>query len=155
MPAMVAVSLAVLPMTLRDLDDCWKLDQICFADGESYDRETFRDLLTHRDTVCFKAVSSEASLIGFVIGMIEHDRTGHVVVLGVSPECRRRGVGRRLMRTVELAFSDRDVALVHLEVRTTNDGARRLYEGLGFTIAGRRLSYYTNGDDGFLMIKGL
>jgi ribosomal-protein-alanine N-acetyltransferase len=152
---MVAVSLAVLPMTVRDLDDCWKLDQVCFADGESYDRETFRDLLTHRDTLCFKALGEASTMVGFVVGMIEADRTGHVVVLGVSPGWRRRGIGRRLMRAVEAAFADHNVALIHLEVRTTNDGARRLYEGLGFTVAGRRLSYYTNGDDGYLMIKGL
>ena len=59
---------------------------------------------------------------------------------------------RKIALTTEVKYN---VALIHLEVRTTNDGARRLYEGLGFTVAGRRLSYYTNGDDGYLMIKGL
>jgi ribosomal-protein-alanine N-acetyltransferase len=31
-----------------------------------------------------------------------------------------------------------------LEVRASNDDARRLYERLGFHVAGRRRNYYTN-----------
>jgi ribosomal-protein-alanine N-acetyltransferase len=152
---MAVVTFALAPMDLRDLDECWALDQRCFEDGEAYDRDTFRDLLTHRHSICLKAVAGGSSMAGFVIGVVEPDRTGHVVVLGVSPDWRRHGVGRGLMRRLEAFFRDRGVRLVHLEVRTTNDGARALYEGLGFTIAGRRLSYYTNGDDGFLMVKSL
>ncbi len=84
-------------MELRDLDECWALDQRCFEDGEAYDRETFRDLLTHRSSICLKAVAAETIMVGFVVGVVEPDRTGHVVVLGVSPEWRRQGIGRRLM----------------------------------------------------------
>ena len=31
-----------------------------------------------------------------------------------------------------------------LEVRASNEGARRLYERLGFRVAGTRRNYYTN-----------
>ena len=152
---MAAVTVATVRMGARDVDDCWRLDQICFVDGETYDRETFRELLSHRDALCFKTVAVDSIMVGFIIGMVERDRTGHVVVLGVAPEWRRQGVGRSLMRRVESAFRERGVQLIHLEVRTTNAGARALYERLGFTVAGRRLAYYTNGDDGYLMIKAL
>jgi ribosomal-protein-alanine N-acetyltransferase len=77
------------------------------------------------------------------------------VVLAVSPDWRRQGVGRDLMLWLERAFAEQSVRLIHLEVRTTNEAARALYQNLGFTVAGRRLSYYTNGDDGFLMIKAM
>ena len=152
---MAAVTFRTAPMGLRDLDECWALDQRCFADGETYDRETFRDLLSHRDAICLKSVADGGTMAGFIVGVVEHDKTGHVVVLGVSPDWRRLGIGRALMLDVEVEFARRGVRLVHLEVRTTNDGARALYEQLGFTVAGRRLAYYTNGDDGFLMIKAM
>ena len=152
---MAAVTIATIQMGLDDLEDCWALDQRCFEDGEAYDRATIRDLMTHRNSLCFKAVAAETVMAGFVIGVVEPDRTGHVVVLGVSPDWRRRGVARELMVRLEEAFLARGVRLVHLEVRTTNDGARSLYDGLGFTIAGRRLAYYTNGDDGYLMVKSI
>jgi ribosomal protein S18 acetylase RimI-like enzyme len=80
-------------------------------------------------------------------------RTGHVVVLGVSPAWRRRGIGRELMARLAGAFVARGVRRMHLAVRTTNEGARTLAEGLGVSVAGRRLAYYTNGDDGYLMVK--
>lgn len=151
---MAAVTIGLAQMDLCDLEECWSLDQKCFEDGEAYDRETFRDLMTHRNAICLKAVAGER-MAGFVIGVVEPDRTGHVVVLGVSPDWRRRGVGRGLMQQLEGVFAERGVRLVHLEVRTTNGAAQTLYHGLGFTIAGRRLSYYTNGDDGFLMVKSV
>jgi ribosomal-protein-alanine N-acetyltransferase len=59
------------------------------------------------------------------------------------------------MRQVEGAFQIRGTRTLHLEVRTTNLGARLLYEELGYSVAGRRLAYYTNGDDGYLMVKTL
>jgi ribosomal protein S18 acetylase RimI-like enzyme len=152
---MAAVTFATIPMGLDDLEDCWALDQRCFEDGEAYDRATIRDLMTHRNSLCFKAVAAETVMAGFVIGVVEPDRTGHVVVLGVSPDWRRRGIARELMLRLEEAFVARGVRLIHLEVRTTNKGARTLYDTLGFTIAGRRLAYYTNGDDGYLMVKSI
>ena len=71
----------------------------------------------------------------------------------MAPEWRRQGIGRALMAEVEDAFAARSIRTIHLEVRTTNNGARALYEQIGFAIAGRRLAYYTNGDDGYLMVK--
>jgi ribosomal-protein-alanine N-acetyltransferase len=153
MPAMAAVSLTTLRMTIGDLEECWRLDQRCFFDGEAYDRETFRELLTHRDAIALKTVAADAVMVGFVIGLVEPDRTGHVVVLGVSPDWRRQGVGRGLMAEVEAEFVRRGVRTMHLEVRTTNAAARALYEQIGYAVAGRRLAYYTNGDDGYLMVK--
>jgi len=152
---MAAVSLSTVPMRLPDLEECWVLDQRCFADGEAYDRETFRELLAHGDVVAFKAIAADSVMVGFVIGVVEADGTGHIVVLGVSPEWRRQGIGRALMLEVESAFLSRGARTLHLEVRTTNLGARLLYEGIGYAVAGRRLAYYTNGDDGYLMVKAL
>lgn len=150
---MTTMTVATLPMERTDVDACWELDQRCFEGSEAYEHQTIRDLLSNSDAVCFKAVARDASLVGFVIGMVEPEFRGHVVVLGVAPDWRRLGIATSLMREVEQALRTRLVHLMHLEVRTTNDSARLLYERLGFRIAGRRLGYYTNGDDGYLMVK--
>ena len=145
----------VIEMTQVDLDECWRLDQRCFADGEAYDRETIRYLLTHAQSVCFKTVSPAKQMIAFVIGMIEPDRTGHVVALGVDPLHRRVGHGRHLMYAVEQGFFKNSIVTVRLEVRTSNDAAQNLYFDLGYKIVRRMPRYYTSGDDGYLMVKGL
>lgn len=145
----------VLVMTQADLNECWQLDQKCFIDGEAYDRETIRYLLSHTQSVCFKVMSSTDEMIAFVVGMIEPDRTGHVVALGVDPSNRRLGHGRRLMHAIEQGFLNTGVSTVRLEVRTTNDAAQKLYFDLGYKIVRRMPRYYTSGDDGYLMVKSL
>src|SRR5207253_4358611 len=36
----------VRPLTVSQIDECWRLDQRCFVDGEAYSRDTFEYLLT-------------------------------------------------------------------------------------------------------------
>jgi len=145
----------VRPLTISQLDECWRLDQRCFIDGEAYSRETFDYLLTAPEAVSFRAVTSGGVMVGFVIGLIEPDHTGHVTTVGVSPEHRRRNVAKRLMAEVEEGFRKRDVRLVRLEVRALNSPAQKLYESLGYSITQRLPKYYSNGGDGLLMLKSL
>lgn len=150
-----ALQYAVMPMGHGDLNECWRLDQRCFSDGEAYDRETIRYLLSHAQSVCYKIVSPSDQMMAFVVGMIEPDDTGHVVALAVAPEYRRMGYGRRLMYEVEQGFLRRGIATVRLEVRTSNIAAQRLYHDLQYKTVRRMPRYYTSGDDGFLMVKDL
>jgi ribosomal-protein-alanine N-acetyltransferase len=145
----------VMLMTQADLNECWRLDQKCFVDGEAYDRETIRYLLSHAQSVCYKVISSANDMVAFVVGMIEPDRTGHVVALGVDPAHRRVGHGRQLMYAIEQGFLSNGISTVRLEVRTSNDAAQKLYFDLGYKIVRRMPRYYTSGDDGYLMVKNL
>jgi len=151
----VATEPVVALMNHADLNECWRLDQRCFSDGEAYDRETFRYLLSHAQSLCYKIVDAGSMMIAFVVGMIEPDGSGHVVALGVSPDYRRMGHGRRLMEAIESGFCDRAVRTVRLEVRTSNQPAQKLYFDMGYRIVRRMPRYYTSGDDGYLMIKNL
>ena len=143
----------VKQMGLADLNECWRLDQRCFSDGEAYDRETLRYLLSHNKAACYKVASPAHEMLAFIIGMIEPDNTGHVVALGVAPEHRLHGYGYELMDAVEESFYQKGVRTVRLEVRTSNEAAQRLYFKLGYKIIRRMPSYYTSGDDGYLMVK--
>ncbi|HEY7914124.1 MAG TPA: ribosomal protein S18-alanine N-acetyltransferase [Blastocatellia bacterium] len=145
----------VKSMGQEDVHECWRLDQRCFSDGEAYDRETIRYLLSHNQSVSYKVVTASEEMIAFVVGMIEPDSTGHVVALGVGPEHRRAGHGRCLMDAVEKGFFERGIKTVRLEVRTSNEPAQQLYLQRGYRIIRRMTRYYTSGDDGFLMIKDL
>jgi ribosomal-protein-alanine N-acetyltransferase len=145
----------VRPLTVSQLDECWRLDQRCFIDGEAYSRETFDYLLTAPEAVSFRAVTAGGVMVGFVIGLVEPDHTGHVTTVGVAPEHRRRSLAKRLMAQVEDGFKKRHVRLVRLEVRALNAPAQKLYESLGYSITQRLPKYYSNGGDGLLMLKSL
>src|ERR1041384_8757682 len=128
---MIAAQSVVMPMGQGDLNDCWALDQRCFSDGEAYDRETIRYLLSHLQSVCHKVVSPTDEMMAFVVGMIEPDNTGHVVALGVAPEHRRLGLGRGLMYEVEEGVLRRGGSKGLLRRCTTDAAPPRPYLELG------------------------
>jgi len=145
----------VRPLTLAQLDEVWQLDQRCFMDGEAYSRDTFEYLLTSPEAIAYRTVTSEGAMVGFIVGLVEPDQTGHITTIGVAPEHRRRRLAQRLMHKVEDGFRRRHVRTVRLEVRFVNTGAQQLYRNLGYTITQRLPRYYANGGDGLLMVKAI
>ena len=145
----------IRPLTLAQLDECWRLDQRCFIDGEAYSRETFEYLLTAAEAVAYRAVTVDGTMVGFVVGLVEPDHTGHITTIGVAPEHRRRRVAERMLTRVEEAFRRRGLRTARLEVRSVNTGAQQLYRNLGYIVTQRLPRYYSNGGDGLLMLKSL
>ncbi|HEY5884410.1 MAG TPA: ribosomal protein S18-alanine N-acetyltransferase [Pyrinomonadaceae bacterium] len=154
-PATLGMRYDIRPLTISHLDECWRLDQRCFVDGEAYSRETFEYLLTAPEAVAYRAATSSGAMAGFVIGLVEPDHTGHITTVGVSPEHRRRQLAKRLMAEVEKGFRQRQVRIVRLEVRSLNIPAQKLYQRLGYSVTQRLPKYYSNGGDGLLMLKSL
>ena len=143
------------PLTIAQIDECWQLDQRCFADGEAYSRDTFEYLLTAPESVSYRIVTQNSSMAGFVIGLLEPDHTGHITTIGIAPEHRRRRLASSLLERVESSFRRRSARIVRLEVRATNTPAQKLYLSLGYTVTQRLPKYYSNGGDGLLMVKPL
>src|SRR5919202_4281356 len=124
--SVIEVRYDVRPLTITQLDECWRLDQRCFVDGEAYSRDTFEYLLTAPESVSYRAVTPGGLMVGFIVGLIEPDHTGHVTTVGVAPEHRRRGIAQQLMKKVEDGPNRRNVRMVRLEVRSINTGAQQL-----------------------------
>lgn len=87
------------------------------------------------------ADAADGSLAGFaVMGYGEND--AYLALLAVPPPQRRRGIARQmlewLLRTAEVAGAEN----VDVELREDNPAAHRLYESLGFAVAGRRTGAY-------------
>lgn len=141
-------------MDISDLEQCYQIDQLCFQDGEAYDREMIKYLITHHHSASYKIADSH-QMLGFVLAIIEADRTGHVVALAVLPNFRRHGYAKALMEFVESRFLAKKVSLVRLEVRVSNFAAQRLYRKLGYIIVERISKYYSNGEDAYLCVKSL
>ena len=80
----------------------------------------------------------EDRLIGWLIS--RNVAPGEIEILDVftQPPFRRSGVAKRL---IDYLLQTRPPT-VYLEVRESNDAARKLYEGLGFLQIGRRKEYY-------------
>lgn len=80
----------------------------------------------------------------------------HVHNLAVHPGVRRGGLGRQLMRMVMDVAARGGARAALLEVRRSNEAARRLYETLGFRVLATRRNYYSHpAEDALVMEKPL
>jgi tRNA threonylcarbamoyl adenosine modification protein YeaZ/ribosomal-protein-alanine acetyltransferase len=76
----------------------------------------------------------------------------HINSLAVDPARRRRGLARRLLRTVLSEAIESGARSATLEVRRSNEAARALYEGLGFRVDGVRRDYYQHPREDALIL---
>lgn len=139
------------PMNILDLDQVCALEQICFADPWS--QETIRNEL-ERNELAFYGVIAPVEQIGQVFaygGFWKILDEGHITNIAVVPEMRGRGLGKMLVKGLMQLAQIRGVERMTLEVRPSNQVARRLYEKMGFEEAGIRKNYYENKEDALIM----
>ena len=88
--------------------------------------------LVGSDDIRLVFVESEA-FGGYVAAEVNSDGSGYIDFLGVVPDTRGRGIGRRLVMAAVDALRERGATSVDLTVREDNHAARRLYASLDFT----------------------
>ena len=75
--------------------------------------------------------------IGYVWIKVEKEKkSAFLYEIYIFEEYRTKGFGTKVMNNVEKWLKDKDVHYFKLHVYGSNTGARRLYEELGFEIAG-------------------
>lgn len=67
---------------------------------------------------------------------------GNITNMAVAEKYRRNGVAEALMKEMEERGRQKDVTIFFLEVRESNDAARRLYEKMGYEQIGVRKNFY-------------
>ena len=78
----------------------------------------------------------------------------HIMNLAVHPGYRRRGVATFLLDYALRLAKGYGAKGAMLEVRPSNDAAIRLYNKMGFSVAGRRRRYYVETqEDAVIMIN--
>jgi len=90
--------------------------------------------------------------LGYVVAMIAGPEA-EIADLAVSPDARRRGIGRALIDRLLADLEAEHVAAVFLEVRESNHPARTLYESRAFRAIGRRRGYYRLPVEDALLLK--
>ena len=110
------------------------------AFGSTYAREIqfveadWRRRLEDSDAVSVLAFHGNAP-VGMGAGFSDRPGWLHVVAMWVDPGARGRGVGQSILRAIH-GWADARGLRLHLDVSTTNPGARRAYEWYGFRVTG-------------------
>jgi [ribosomal protein S18]-alanine N-acetyltransferase len=103
------------------------------------------------------ATDSRGEVAGYVVADVTRHygrRLGHVKDVAVHPDRRGLGVGSALLSRVLAVLAAHGADSVKLEVRESNDEAKRLYRKFGFEPL-RRVSDYYDDEDAIVMLRKL
>jgi [ribosomal protein S18]-alanine N-acetyltransferase len=137
------VTWVIEPLTLlSDLDSVLEIEQASFVNP--WTREMYLAELENRGvSYCYIIRDVSQRVIGFCSFWRVLDEL-HINNLAIAPDNRGGGAGTALLNEVLREGARLGARRATLEVRRSNEAARRLYERLGFTMAGVRRAYYSN-----------
>ncbi len=142
--------LIVRNMIESDLEAIAALEQVTFSDGWT--------LKSIYDTFCQKqafvvTAETDGRIVGYCIVYFALDE-GEIARIAVDTSCRRQGVGREILNQVEKRCAERGIVRLLLDVRESNETARKFYLNFGFREDGVRKNFYDMPrEDAVLMSK--
>jgi len=125
--------------TIEDVRAVVAIESQAFTDPWSVN--AFHEALAHPAVFFACARGGGGEVVGYVVAWFAADE-GEIANLAVAPSAWGNGVGRQLLDASLEVAKDREVTAVYLEVRDSNERARRLYRASGFEEVGRRHRYY-------------
>ncbi len=137
-------------LELRDLSAIETIERASYP--TPWSRSMFASELAKPTSLSLGAFDPETKeLVGYLI-ISRYVDAWHVMNVAVAEIHRRRGIARTLLDRLFQVTSNDERRGYTLEVRVSNKGAIRLYEGLGFHARGVRRGYYTdNREDAVIM----
>jgi len=144
--------ISIEKMSGADLPEIMKIERASFP--VPWSEALFRQELQFALSRSLVAKSEEGAgreTVGYIIYWIIFDEI-HVNNLAVRSDFKREGIASRLVKAaLQKAFAEGAVWCT-LEVRVSNEAARRLYEKFGFAVRGVRPRYYAeSGEDALVM----
>ena len=127
------------PMKTADIDKIVALENECQLSswgGTGYQAE-----LLNPSAVLLTAIVHD-EVVGFFSGRMLADEF-EIYTIAVATKFRRQGLGAKiLIAALEIAKMS-GVKKAYLEVRASNEPAKKMYERYGFTLTGKRKEYYS------------
>ena len=138
---------AIRLATTDDAHAIAALSRDCIEHGLSwrYNPARVRALIRH-PTVNVAIVHKHGGL--HAVGIMEYGQTvAHLVLLGVQPTQRRKGLGRHLVGWLEACARTAGINRVDVECRADNPGAIAFYRAQGYRVQGVVSRYYGGAID--------
>lgn len=142
-------SLQIRRMTLEDVPVVRDILQQA-PEAADWSVASIRTLLEGSQTLALVSIRAE-QISGCIFGA-RIDNQAEILNLAVLPIHRRKGDGSNLVRALIAEWELHSAPRIFLEVRESNAGAIKLYEGIGFQQAGRRKKYYSAPEEDALVL---
>ena len=131
-----------------DLPFLCELEKVCFS--RPWSASALAETM-NGEGAAFYTAREDGIPVGYV-GSFPAGNEREITNIAVSPDHRRRGIGRALLTALIAGMKQRGEERLLLEVRASNLPARTLYESIGFVCDGIRKRYYRDpAEDAVLM----
>jgi ribosomal-protein-alanine N-acetyltransferase len=144
------MSVTIDGATDGDVQAIVAIERAAFSDPWS--AQSFREALDHPAVYFACARRDDAEVAGYVVAWFVADE-GEIANLAVAPDEWGGGIGRALLDAALDEGGRRGAQAVYLEVRDSNERARRLYRSRGFEEVGRRRGYYRRPDEDAIVLR--
>src|SRR5258708_7313167 len=140
------------PMLEIDLGSVVEIEKASMP--SPWSRELFEEELK-REAADYFVVEEEGKVAGYM-GYWVAPQEAHIINLAIAAPFRNRGLGNQMVEACLEHARQRGAELATLEVRESNESAKRLYEKCGFKVIAIRKKYYSdNQEDAIVMIREL
>lgn len=129
--------------TIRLLNKLFEIEQECF-DQEAFTKQQISYLLTDYNTIALVAKINN-DIAGFIIAQVEVEENtefGHIITINITPNFRRKGIAKKLLRETENRLRQKGINECRLEVREDNNAAIKLYQTSSYQTIGKIEKYY-------------
>lgn len=144
------MSLEIVAVSLDELTAVVDIEREVFTDPWS--ERSFREAIEHPAVHFVCARDADGRVLGYVVAWFVVDQ-GEIANLAVARAGWGQGVGRALLDHALEEGERRGVSAVFLEVRDSNERARRLYRSSKFEEIGRRRRYYSKPVEDAIVLR--
>ncbi len=137
-------------LALYHLDDIMEVEEKCYG-AHHWSRNSFVQELNNNCARYLTVNTSDKKCVGYM-GVWRIFDEAHVTNLAVHPDYQGLGLAHLLiLSSLDECYKDK-IKYMTLEVRVTNERAKKVYESFGFKSLGVRKKYYQdNGEDALIM----
>ena len=141
--------LEIRKLVVEDAAAIAEMERIIFLDAWS--EKSILETIELSNTICLVAEKAGRKA-GYVLA---YDLNGEaeIVRIATDKDRRRQGVGTFLLEELKKECTKLDITKVMLDVRASNDAARKLYEKEGFVQDGTRPGFYKNPDEDAILMS--
>lgn len=141
--------IVICPMRACHVAQVAALEKLCFS--TPWSESSVASELENELSLWLVATDGQ-KVLGYVGSQCVLDEAD-MMNLAVLPESRHTGLGKKLVTALVDALKARGIRSLTLEVRVSNEAAKSLYAGLGFSEVGRRPKYYFDPREDALILR--
>ena len=144
--------MTITKMTEHHVAQVAELEQVCFGSAAWSEKSIASEL--DNPLSIWLVAEEEGKVLGYVGSQTVIDETD-MMNIAVHPDYRRKGIAGSLVEALIARLKACGSRQLTLEVRVSNESARRLYDELGFCEIAIRKRYYQNPkEDALILRKG-